>query len=327
MSGELVFTVDGATATRAAEISLSEAGLLERSHLQEWVLAHPQILGDDVLIVTFEFDHWQSSSGQLERDRLDVLGLDKSGRLVVAELKRDQAPEAVTIQAIKYAAMASRFTPEVLASQHARFLRDRGQSVNVGEALDRLTAHVESELSVELLRRPRIILVAAGFPATVTATAVWLSEMGIDLSLVKFVAYRTSAQILLTVSRLYPVPDVEEFTVAPLITRTRSATPDYPEIEWSVEDFRALRGRANATTLAALNLCAARRGELVSIREIESEARRTYFEARGDLSALTNIVKRQFGRANWPFEKKWGSVGHEAASRWIASDGGESAPG
>jgi hypothetical protein len=53
---------------------------------------------------------------------LDVLGLDRSGRLVVAELKRDRAPDTVEMQAIKYAAMASRFTPDVVASQYAAFL-------------------------------------------------------------------------------------------------------------------------------------------------------------------------------------------------------------
>jgi RecB family endonuclease NucS len=39
-------------------------------------------------------------------DRLDVLGLDRGGRLVVVELQRDRAPDTVTMQAINYAATA-----------------------------------------------------------------------------------------------------------------------------------------------------------------------------------------------------------------------------
>jgi hypothetical protein len=72
---ERVFTVTGSAATPAQPITLAEAGLRERSDLQEWVLAHPEILGEGVLVVTFEFDRWQGSGGARERDRLDVLGL------------------------------------------------------------------------------------------------------------------------------------------------------------------------------------------------------------------------------------------------------------
>jgi len=81
MSDGLDVTVDGAVATPVKQISLSDAGLTERSHLQEWVLAHPETLGPDVLIVTLEFDRWRSSSGQPERDRLDILGLYKTRHL------------------------------------------------------------------------------------------------------------------------------------------------------------------------------------------------------------------------------------------------------
>ena len=123
--GELVFTVDGSKATPSTPITLAEAGLRERQDLQEWVIAHPEILGTDVLIVTFEFDRWWASSGSRERDRLDVLGIDTDGRLVVVELKRDKAPDTVEMQAIKYASMASRFTEDTLVDQFADF-RARG---------------------------------------------------------------------------------------------------------------------------------------------------------------------------------------------------------
>ena len=53
---EVVFSVSGSTAVSASVITLTEAGLREREHLQEWVLAHPEIIGPDVMVVTFEFD-------------------------------------------------------------------------------------------------------------------------------------------------------------------------------------------------------------------------------------------------------------------------------
>ncbi len=300
MSNELVFTFDGAVATPVKQISLADAGLTERRHLQEWVLAHPELLGPDALIVTFEFDRWRSSSGQPERDRLDILGLDKTGHLVVAELKRDRAPDTVEMQAIKYAAMASRFTPEVLALQHARFLSSRGSQTSEEEALELLVAHADYELSSETFLSPRLILVAADVPPRVTATVVWLTEMGLNITLIKFLAYRSATETIVTVSKLYPVQDVEEFTVAPLKPNARPAAVDYPTVEWSLEDFKNLRERANATTMAALNLCSCNSGQLVSLREIEKEAdlERAIVEVQDTLFGPQRIyldIKRKSG--------------------------------
>jgi hypothetical protein len=148
---EHVFTVSGATATPADPITLAEAGLTERSHLQEWVTAHPEILGESVMVVTLEFDRWRTAAGSPERDRLDVLGLDRDGRLVVAELKRDIAPDTVEMQALKYAALASRFTREALASEHAKYLTRRGEPTDEDAALDLLESHSENGLLPENL--------------------------------------------------------------------------------------------------------------------------------------------------------------------------------
>ena len=214
MPSDRLFTVTGSKATPASSVSLAEAGLRERHDLQEWILDHPGILGDEILVVTFEFDRWWSS-GAAPADRLDVLGLGSDGRLVIAELKRDRAPDTVEMQAIKYAAMASRFTPETLSAHHARFLSQRGGStVSEDEALQRLVAHA-GDLDVENLRRPRIVIVAGEYPPVVTATTVWLTEMGLDISLVQVRAYRTAQETLIYVSQLFPVKDVEDFTVSP----------------------------------------------------------------------------------------------------------------
>ncbi len=212
MPDELLFTVHGSTATPAQPLSLAEAGLKERHDLQEWVIAHPEIIGSDVMIVTMEFDQWQSSYGRTA-DRLDILGLHKSGELVVAELKRDQAPDTVEMQAIKYGAMVSRFTLETLAEQHARFLSQRGTPTDEDAAGDLLAAF--AEITSETLRRPRLVLLASAYPPTTAATAVWLREMGIDITLMQYRAYRTGQEIAISVSQLYPVPSVEDFTISP----------------------------------------------------------------------------------------------------------------
>ena len=241
MPGELLFTVQPGVARPAQPISLADAGLRERSDLQEWVRKNPEILGDGVYIVTFEFGAWRARDGRAA-DRLDLLGLDDDGRLVVAELKRGPAPDTVEMQAIKYAAFASRFTPQTLAEAHAAYLsRVSGEAVSAEDALVRLEEHAGGELDADLLLEPRIALMAASFPPQVTASVVWLTEMGLKVSLIEFNAYRTEHDLVLTVSQTWPVADVEDFMVSPRQAEIRAAD----------ERVRTRRERNAVATLVA----------------------------------------------------------------------------
>ena len=306
VADELVFTVSGAEAKPVRATTLPEIGLSERYHLQEWVLAHPEILGPGIKVVTFEFDRWWAAGGD-PLDRLDVLGLDRSGRLVVAELKRDAAPDTVEMQALKYAAMASRFTPETLGHQHARFRRARGHPVTEEEALAALEDHADDKmLAVDTLRQPRIVLLAASFSPVVTATAVWLREMGLDITLMRFQAYRTDTETFVTVSQLLPVPTVEEFTVVPRGNVQAAAQHEYSDAPLSVGDFQELASvLTNEGMRGALDLCANRPGEWVMYSEISEYTGRSRAQLRAGLGVLTKLVRKRFGKNSAPFEAPW----------------------
>jgi hypothetical protein len=217
MPDELLFHVSGSTATAGERISLADAGLKEREHVQEWVLANSQILGDDVMIVTFEFDRWLSGakSQAKVRDRLDILGIDTAGTIVVAELKRDVAPDTVEMQAIKYASMAAQFTPATLTQAFQRHLAQAGKTVSTDEAAARLAEHAEGALDLKILRRPRIVLIAGDYPDTTMTSAIWLPQMGVHFTLVRYQAYRTPAGVHVTTSRLWPLDQAEDLVVHP----------------------------------------------------------------------------------------------------------------
>jgi len=76
MAGERVYSVNAMGAVPAQAVDLADVGLRERQDLQEWVITHPEILGSGIKIVTTEFDRWQTTSGDRQLDRLDVLGID-----------------------------------------------------------------------------------------------------------------------------------------------------------------------------------------------------------------------------------------------------------
>ena len=69
---------------RLKERRFADLNLRERDHLQEWLVRMPDALGEEFLIVQKEFDGFADT-----RERLDLLALDKEGRLVVVENKLD----------------------------------------------------------------------------------------------------------------------------------------------------------------------------------------------------------------------------------------------
>lgn len=226
MSDERVFQVDEDGAVPVSSIKLSEAGFRETQDLEQWVIEHPQILGDDIMIITDQFDQWVTPTGERARDRFDVLGLDSEGHLVLAELKRDRAPTNVHLQAITYAALAASFTPKRVAQELKKHLQKRvplvqdggnpAQVVTLEQAEAQIEEHCNGQMDEETLRSPRIVLVAGGFNP-VTATAVdWLAEQGLDITMQQVGAYRLpSGEKIITVSKLYPLPSAEDFLVTP----------------------------------------------------------------------------------------------------------------
>lgn len=311
-SGEMLLAVaeGGHTADRVPVTSLQVAGLLERTHLQEWVVAHPQILGDGVMITTIEYDAFVVAGGA-QKDRLDVLGLDPDGHLIVAELKRGIAPDPVEMQAVKYAAMASRFTLETLAAAHAAFKTRRGTPMTPDEATEALQSHAPT-LSDETLSEPRVVVVAQGFSPVVISSVVFLKKRGVDIALVRFQPYQTGdGRVFVTFSRLFPLPELP--LVAPGTPMAEVPTNALPAVEWTTADLIALGHIANLTTRTALDLCAEQPDTAVSLTDIVESAGVSRAGARGQLAGLTMVVKNRFGRRNWPFDFRWAADGTSQA--------------
>lgn len=301
MEDELLFMIDGARAVGVAPVNLSDLGLQERSHLQEWVLAHPDVLGSGVEVVTKEYDRWQTFAGDPVMDRLDVLGLDPGGRLVVAELKRDLAPHTVHMQAVNYAAMVSRLTPRDVAELWATYHASSDGPLDVEAALDKL--ETEKLLSAQSIRKPRIVLVANGFPASVTSAVVWLTECGVDIALVRYRAYRLGdGQLVAAFSRQFPVPDVEEFTIGRRVDQEDAAGTD-PGPPWDKESLERLASQANPATITMLDLCAAEDASEVLMADIAETLGLKPAQVRAQLAWLTMRLRNPaygFAQKAWP---------------------------
>ncbi len=85
-------------------------GVEERADLQAALRDRIDVLGDDLLVVAEEF-------GDLDVERrIDLLCVDRTGQLVVVELKRTEDGGHMELQALRYAAMVSPMTFDQLAA-------------------------------------------------------------------------------------------------------------------------------------------------------------------------------------------------------------------
>src|SRR3954447_13191260 len=95
-------------------------GLYERSDLQRLLRDKIEALGEDLLVIAEEFGDWEDA-----RRRIDLLAIDKVGRLVVIELKRTDDGGHMELQALRYAAMVSSMQFDEVATAYARHLSMR----------------------------------------------------------------------------------------------------------------------------------------------------------------------------------------------------------
>lgn len=207
----MIFSIspDLAKANKIAESTFVGLNIWERQHIEEWVRTNPEMLGEDLLIVSVEFDRFSNSS-----DRLDVLALDRLGNLVVIELKRDSAAGYADLQAIRYAAMVSSMTVEVLIPYYIAYRkRYQAETLTDGEAKTKIIEFVESDSFTELSNKPRIILCSEGFSQEITATVLWLREYDIDISCVKITPYKIDDKLVIVPKVVIPLEEAKQYLI------------------------------------------------------------------------------------------------------------------
>jgi RecB family endonuclease NucS len=107
------------------ETTFRDHSILERQDLEIWLENYPEILGEDLLILTTEYDRFDKTN-----ERLDLLAIDKTGKLVVIELKRDDSGKNVDLQALKYAAYCSTLTLEDITNLFLEYKASQDEKSN-----------------------------------------------------------------------------------------------------------------------------------------------------------------------------------------------------
>lgn len=191
------------------EKRFTDLNLREREHLQEWLANQPDALGEELLIIQKEFDGFADT-----RERLDLLALDKDGRLVVIENKLDDSGRDVTWQALKYTAYVSSLTKAQIVDIFQSYLDRYCQG---GSAVNLICDFLEVEELEEVVLNPgneqRMMFIAANFRKEVTSTVLWLLEHGIDARCFKVVPYSFSDTLFIDIQQVIPTPEAADFMI------------------------------------------------------------------------------------------------------------------
>ena len=148
------------------KVEFAHLGLRERYDLQEWIATAPSILGDDLLMIGKEFSNFDQTD-----ERVDLVAVDRDGKLVVIELKRDGSDKNVHGQAIKYASYLSEATQEEIVNMLAYH-----ELISRSDAETKLREHIKVNDLSTLNHDQRIILASRRFTPQVTSAVLWLNE-------------------------------------------------------------------------------------------------------------------------------------------------------
>lgn len=190
-----------------SETKFSDAGICERKHLQRLLRDKIEIISEDTMVIAEEYGEWEDS-----KRRIDLLGLDRDGTLVVIELKRTEDGGHMELQAIRYAAMISAMTFDNVVDAHRDYLKKRGLDGDPEQAILEFLELNEPDED-HFAQSVRIVLASAEFSKELTTAVIWLNESDLDIRCIRMKPYQDGERLLLDVQQLIPLPEAIDFQV------------------------------------------------------------------------------------------------------------------
>jgi hypothetical protein len=203
-----VFRLTKESIMQLPETSFAAKGIKERTDLQRLLKPNIAVVAPDVLIICDEFEEWEDS-----KRRIDLLGIDRAGTLVVIELKRDDDGGHMELQAIRYAAMVSRMTFQRAVKTYQTYLNKSGGGADARSTILKFM-RVSEPPQDDAVLDVRIVLVSADFAKELTTAVLWLREWELDIRCVKVKPYADGEGTILEVQQVVPLPEAAEYQIS-----------------------------------------------------------------------------------------------------------------
>lgn len=189
------------------EARFADHGVRERNDLQRLLRDQIEVIDPELLIVAEEFADWDES-----RRRIDLLGLDRKGNLVIIELKRGESGGHMELQAVRYAAMVSTMTFDRVVEVYESYLAARDREVNAREQILEFLGWAEPD-EEHFAQDVRIVLVSAEFSKEITTAVLWLNERDLDIRCVRLRPRSAGERLFLEVQQVIPLPEAGDYLV------------------------------------------------------------------------------------------------------------------
>jgi hypothetical protein len=244
------------TISRLPETTFSSAGVYERRDLQRLLRENIEVIAPDTLVIDEEFGDWEDV-----RRRIDLLALDKTGNIVVIELKRTEDGGHMELQSIRYASMVSTMTFDQAVDVFARYRKKFGKENQDARVamLDFLEWDEPDEDN--FAQDVRIVLASAEFSRELTSSVLWLRKYSIDIQCVRLKPYNLDGRLLVDVQQIVPLPEEADYQVqvrekAQKERQARASNVDFTRFDVQIDDesHKAMWKR-NAIFLICKLLC------------------------------------------------------------------------
>lgn len=169
--------------------------------LCSWIVGRPSMLHEDLLILNEDCSTFAGSNV-----RPDVLALDRQGRLVLIEVKRDVATRSAIAQVLTYVGFASRLTVQLIVEIFGDYLERLGNCRDSASPLIcRFLGEPDpAQLTLNPPLSQRAVVVAGGFSTDARVAADWLVDQGVPIQFFETVYMPQEERCLLDLSEINP---------------------------------------------------------------------------------------------------------------------------
>lgn len=186
-----LFKVEDGKLVKAQSSALSKESLIE-----DWVANDPALLGLDAIIIGRQVvtDHGKY---------IDLLALDRSGGLIIIELKKDRTPRDIIAQILDYATWVKTLTTPQIYELAERSRHQRLSTL--------YQEHFDEPIPERLNGNHSMLIVASKLDPASRRIVEYLSdEHGVSINTAFFTVFQESGQEWLTTDFLLDQAEVEE---------------------------------------------------------------------------------------------------------------------